>query len=59
MGSTAYARLGLPPEDLAVGKILHFEGRDWEIVGLFSAEGSSADGEIWVPIEELQAVLNR
>ncbi len=59
VGSTTYGRLGLAPEDVAIGKILHFEGRDWEIVGRFSAEGSSADGEIWVPIEELQAVMNR
>ena len=59
VGSIAYARLDLQPEDLAVGKSIHFSGLDWKIVGTFEAPGSGADGEIWVPLEQLQTILNR
>lgn len=59
IGAMVYARLGLRPEDLAVGKTITFSGTDWKIVGHFSVPGSSADSEIWVPIDELMTVTGR
>jgi ABC-type antimicrobial peptide transport system permease subunit len=59
VGGLAYARLGVDPEDLQVGTVLRFMGADWPIIGVFDAPGTSADGEIWVPLEELQTVLMR
>jgi putative ABC transport system permease protein len=59
VGSLVWARLGVNRDDLGVGKVLHFNGAAWPIVGVFDTGGSSADGEIWVPIEELMTVLNR
>jgi ABC-type antimicrobial peptide transport system permease subunit len=59
VGSLAWARLGIGKEDLAVDKTLEFNGVSWPIVGIFKAAGTSADGEIWVPVDELLTVLNR
>ncbi|MEW6741406.1 MAG: ABC transporter permease [Planctomycetota bacterium] len=59
VGALAHARLGVRPEDVAVGKVLEFHGVSWPIVGVFEAAGMNADGEIWVPIDALLTVLNR
>jgi len=59
VGSLAWTRLGVRKEDLAVDKALEFNGVSWPIVGIFEAAGTSADGEIWVPVDELLTVLNR
>jgi len=59
VGSLAYARLDLDPQDLHVGAKLRFSGLEWNVVGVFDASGSGADGEIWVPLEQLQTILNR
>ena len=59
VGSLAWARLGLQPDDLGVGATLRFSGLEWEVVGIFDASGSGADGEIWVPLPELRTILNR
>ncbi|MHC4079128.1 MAG: ABC transporter permease [Planctomycetota bacterium] len=59
VGSMVWARLGIDKADVGVGKVLEFNGVAWPIVGVFDAGGSDADGEIWVPIDELLTVLNR
>ncbi len=59
VGSLAWARLGLQPDDLQLGAKLRFSGLEWKIVGIFDASGSGADGEIWVPLDELRTILNR
>ena len=59
VGSLVYARLGLDPGALEVGGTIHISGIDWEIVGRFDASGTGADYEIWMPIEQLQTILNR
>ncbi len=59
VGALVWARLGVEPEDLEVGKVLRFNGADWPIVGVLETAGSNADGEIWVPIDELMTVLDR
>lgn len=59
VGSLTYARLGLDPGDLEVGTVLRFGGAVWPIVGVFENPGMPADGEIWVPADELRPVLDR
>lgn len=58
-GSLAATRLGLPDERLAVGNTLHFDNRDWEIVGRFRAPNTVMDAEIWMPIIDLQVATKR
>ena len=52
-------QLGVAKEDLAVGKVLKFNGAEWPIIGVFDTGGTGDEGEIWVPIDELMTVLNR
>jgi putative ABC transport system permease protein len=59
VGALTYARLGVKPEELAVGRVIEFNGVAWPIVGVFSAAGTSSDGEVWVPMDELMTVLDR
>ena len=59
VGSLAATRLGLPDERLALGQTLHFDDRDWTIVGRFSAPNTVMNAEIWIPLTDLQIATNR
>lgn len=59
VGRMAVAKLGRSPEDLAVGKTIRFEGRDWVISGTFSAGGSAFESEVWCPVDDLQQAMKR
>src|SRR5689334_3676305 len=52
VGRMAAAKLGRPAEDLAVGKTVRFEGRDWVISGRYSAGGSAFESELWCPVDD-------
>jgi putative ABC transport system permease protein len=58
-GSMAHIKLGLSPEDLAVGKDVQFEGMHWRIVGKFSDSDSLIESELWVPQTTLMTVMRR
>jgi len=59
VGGLAATRLGLPEERLAVGETLHFDDRDWTIVGRFSAPNTVMNAEVWLPLTDLQIATNR
>ncbi len=59
VGELAAIRLGLPEERLATGQTLHFDDRDWTIVGRFSAFNTVMNAEIWLPLTDLQIATNR
>ncbi len=59
VGSLAATRLGLPDERVDVGRTLHFDSRDWTIVGRFSAPSTVMDAEIWLPLTDLQIATKR
>lgn len=59
VGELAAVRLGVPAERLAVGRTLHFDGRDWTIVGRFRAPNTVMNAEIWLPLTDLQIASNR
>jgi ABC-type lipoprotein release transport system permease subunit len=59
VGAMAYARFGVKKADLAIGRQIVFNGKSWKIAGIFSVEGTAYESEIWVPLDELMAVLNR
>lgn len=59
VGPLAATRLGLPDERLAIGETLHFDDRDWTIVGRFSAPNTVMNAEIWLPLTDLQIATNR
>ncbi len=59
VGSLAATRLGISEERLHIGQTLHFEDRDWTIVGRFSAPNTVMNAEIWIPLTDLQITTNR
>ena len=59
IGAMAATRLGVPAERLAVGRTLHFDNRDWTIVGRFTAPNTVMDAEIWIPLTDLQIATKR
>lgn len=42
-----------------VGQRLRFGGRDWTVVGVFSADGSAFDSEVWGDAEQLMQAFRR
>lgn len=59
VGALAATRLGLPTHRLGIGQTLHFDGRDWTIVGRFNAPQTVMNAEIWIPLSDLQIATNR
>jgi ABC-type antimicrobial peptide transport system permease subunit len=59
VGRLAATKLGARGEELAIGKTLRFEGRDWRISGVFSAGGAAFESEVWCRLDELQQAMKR
>jgi len=59
VGSLVPTRLGLSVERLSIGRTLHFDRREWTIVGVFQAPSTVKDAEIWIPLTDLQIVTRR
>jgi putative ABC transport system permease protein len=59
VGALAARRLDLPDTRLALGQTLHFDNRDWRIVGRFQAPNTVMDAEIWIPLTDLQIATKR
>ncbi|MFK7760489.1 MAG: ABC transporter permease [Phycisphaerales bacterium] len=59
VGDLAATRLDLPDNRLNIGSSLHFDDRDWTIVGRFSAPNTVMNAEIWIPLTDLQIATNR
>ena len=59
VGRLAATKLGASDRRLAVGQSLMFEGRSWQIAGVFSAGGSALESEIWCALDELQQAMKR
>jgi len=59
VGSLAATRLGVPDEQLAIGRTLYFDNRDWTIVGRFNAPNTVMDAELWIPLSDLQIASKR
>lgn len=59
VGRLAATKLGTRTEELAVGKLVTFEGRTWKISGHFASMGSALESELWCPLEDLQLAMKR
>jgi putative ABC transport system permease protein len=59
VGTLAATRLGVNPEDLAVGSQLWFDNHPWTITGRFAAPQTVMDAEVWVPLTDLQIATRR
>jgi ABC-type antimicrobial peptide transport system permease subunit len=59
VGRLAAVKLGLSEADVAIGRTLSFEGRNWRIGGTFTAAGSAFESEIWCRLDDLQQAMKR
>jgi putative ABC transport system permease protein len=59
VGHLAATKLGAHASELAIGKTLRFEGREWRISGIFSAAGAAFESEVWCRLDELQQAMKR
>ncbi|MCK6458083.1 MAG: ABC transporter permease [Phycisphaerae bacterium] len=59
VGGSAPARMNAPPEDLAVGRTVRLDNRNWTIVGRFAAPTTVMDAEFWCPLTDLQVATKR
>lgn len=59
VGRLAATRMGLPESDLAVGKTLRLEQRDWKISGRFAAPDTVLEAELWARLEDLMLATKR
>jgi ABC-type antimicrobial peptide transport system permease subunit len=59
IGRLAATKLGMTAEELAVGKTLRVEGREWKISGHFAAPGTLLEAEIWFPLDDLRQQAKR
>ncbi len=59
VGQLAATRLGVSDDRLGLGKTVHFDDRDWTIVGRFSAPNTVMNAEVWIQVTDLQIATNR
>lgn len=59
VGQLTATRLGVTESRLTLGQTLHFDDRDWTIVGKFAAPNTVMDAEIWLQLTDLQIATNR
>lgn len=51
--------LGVPPEELSVGRSLQFDGQSFRIGGRFAAPGTVMESEIWADLQDLRTLTQR
>ena len=59
IGALAAPRMGLRPEDIAVGKSIQLERRDFTIVGHFAAPGTVYEAELWGRLTDVMLATKR
>lgn len=59
VGPLVAARMSLAGDDLAVGRSLRLEHRDFSIVGHFAAPGTVYEAEIWVRLPDVMLATKR
>lgn len=58
-GRMVATKMGVPEDDLTVGKTLLIDHRPWKIVGRFRAPGTVIDAEVWAPMDDLKQATKR
>ena len=59
VGRLTHRALGVPPSELALGTLLHFEGQDFRIAGTFAAPGTVLESEVWLDRNDLATLTQR
>ena len=59
IGALAAARMGLQPDDVAIGRTLPIERQDFTIVGHFAAPGTVYEAELWARLTDVMLATKR
>jgi len=59
VGQMAAVKLGLEKDAISPGDQVAFEGRTWDVAGVFSATGGAFESEVWCRLDELQQSMKR
>ncbi|MHC4841357.1 MAG: ABC transporter permease [Planctomycetota bacterium] len=59
VGALTHTSIGVPREDLAIGKELTLKGEKWTVVGHFEANGSAIDSEFLADLKDIERVYKR
>ncbi len=59
VGRMAYKAFGVPPEALAVGRPLIFDGVELTVSGTLANPGTVTESEIWMDLNELRTLAQR
>ncbi len=59
IGRLAATKLGASEDEVAIGRSIRLENRDWKIVGEFSCGGAAFESEVWCRLDELQQAMKR
>lgn len=59
VGRLAATKLGIAETALKPGSSIFFDSRTWTVSGIFEAPGTSLEGELWVPLDDLRIQTRR
>ena len=59
IGALAAARMGLQPDEVAIGRTLPIERQDFTIVGHFAAPGTVYEAELWARLPDVMLATKR
>ncbi|MEO2036996.1 MAG: ABC transporter permease [Planctomycetaceae bacterium] len=59
LGRMAASKLGAAEQETRIGQSINFEGRKWQISGVFSAGGAAFESEAWCRLDDLQQAMKR
>jgi putative ABC transport system permease protein len=59
VGRLAASQMGVDPSALPLGEVLWIESVPFEIVGTFSAPGTTLEAELWTPVAPLRGIVQR
>lgn len=59
VGRLVATKLGCDPAALSIGSNVRFDGTDWRVSGIFSANGAAFESEVWCNLADLQQALKR
>ena len=59
VGGLVATRMGMDPAELAVGRTIRLEERDWMIVGRFAAPGTVLEAEMWARLDDVMVATRR
>jgi len=59
VGILAHQKLGISPDQLTLGKEVRFNDQSFIVSGIFSANGTVMEAEMWIPLQDLMTATQR